>query len=405
MQTNLFDTHQDSSEVWSIGQLTREIKSTLENKFPPLWIKGEISNLRVQPSGHRYFILKDSSSQIKAVLFKGDFSHLGYNPMEGDECVAYGNVSVYEPRGDYQFRVKHLMQDGTGSLRLQFDRLKAKLLSEGLFDEEQKKPLPSLPRKIAIITSIRGAALQDFLSIMKRRGWRGEICIFGSAVQGRDAPKELLRALTNVEKNNDFDLVVLARGGGAIEDLWAFNDEDLVRAVASSKIPIISAVGHQTDFVLTDFAADFRAETPSASAEWITSQNIKQSECLHALQLQLLEIPKQAIKVRNERVNLLQAQLQALSPQSKMENYHQYLDDFSLRMERVMEQYIEHNLYKIDSLSRRLESSSLKSVLNRGFSIFETLNGQTIDRAEKLKKNDIVKAVFQDGTKEVKVEN
>ena len=391
MQTNLFEENQDSSEIWSVGQLTREIKSTLENRFPPVWIKGEISNLRAQPSGHRYFILKDSTSQIKAVLFKGDFSHLGYIPQEGDECVAYGNVTVYEPRGDYQFRIKHLMQDGTGNLRLQFDRLKV--------------TLPKLPRKIALITSIRGAALQDFLSILKRRKWSGEIDIFNSSVQGRDAPKELINALSNVERNNDYDLVVLTRGGGAIEDLWAFNDEELVRAVASSKTPIISAIGHQTDFVLTDFAADFRAETPSASAEWITSQHIQQIEHLKALQIHLRDIPQQAIRVRHEKLTLLEAKLQVLSPQSKMESYHQHLDDFSLRMDRVMEQFIGHNLYKIDSLHQRLESSSMKSVLNRGFSIFENLNGQTIDRAEKLKKNDIVKAVFQDGSREMKVEN
>lgn len=214
MQTNLFEENQGSSEIWSVGQLTREIKSTLENRFPPVWIKGEISNLRAQPSGHRYFILKDSTSQIKAVLFKGDFSHLGYIPQEGDECVAYGNVTVYEPRGDYQFRIKHLMQDGTGNLRLQFDRLKAKLLDEGLFDDSQKVTLPKLPRKIALVTSIRGAALQDFLSILKRRKWSGEIDIFNSSVQGRDAPKELINALSNVERNNDYDLVVLTRGGG-----------------------------------------------------------------------------------------------------------------------------------------------------------------------------------------------
>ena len=405
MQTNLFEENQDSSEIWSVGQLTREIKSTLENRFPPVWIKGEISNLRAQPSGHRYFILKDSTSQIKAVLFKGDFSHLGYIPQEGDECVAYGNVTVYEPRGDYQFRIKHLMQDGTGNLRLQFDRLKAKLLDEGLFDDSQKVTLPKLPRKIALVTSIRGAALQDFLSILKRRKWSGEIDIFNSSVQGRDAPKELINALSNVERNNDYDLVVLTRGGGAIEDLWAFNDEELVRTVASCKTPIISAIGHQTDFVLTDFAADFRAETPSASAEWITSQHIQQIEHLKALQIHLRDIPQQAIRVRHEKLTLLEAKLQILSPQSKMESYHQHLDDFSLRMDRVMEQFIGHNLYKIESLHQRLESSSMKSVLNRGFSIFENLNGQIIDRAEKLKKNDIVKAVFQDGSKEMKVEN
>ena len=169
MQTDLFETVQDSTEILTVSQLTREIKGLLETRSPPLWIRGEISNLRVQPSGHRYFILKDSTSQIKSVLFKGDFSHLGYTPLDGDECVAYGNVNVYEPRGDYQFRVKHLMQDGTGGLRLQFDRLKEKLLKEGLFDQERKKDLPGLAYKIAVITSIRGAALQDFLSILQRR--------------------------------------------------------------------------------------------------------------------------------------------------------------------------------------------------------------------------------------------
>lgn len=403
MQFDLFESQQDPSEIWSIGQLTREIKSTLENRFPPLWIKGEISNLRAQPSGHRYFVLKDSVSQIKAVLFKGDFSHLGYIPKNGDECVAYGNVTVYEPRGDYQFRVKHVMQDGTGNLQLQFDRLKAKLLAEGLFNEENRKPLPNLPRKIAVITSVRGAALQDFLSILKRRGWRGEISIFGSSVQGKEAPKELRDALTRAEKHGDADLIVLTRGGGSIEDLWAFNDEELVRALASTEIPIISAVGHQTDFVLTDFASDFRAETPSAAAEWISSQMIRQKELIHELHTQLVRIPPMIISTGQDRLTLLQAQLKSLSPQSKMESFHQYIDEFSVRMDQVMQNHFSHNQYKLDSLSQRLEGGSLQSVLKRGFSYFENLNGNSIDRAGNLKKNDLVKAVFQDGKREFKV--
>ena len=403
MQTDLFETKQDLSEIWSISQLTREIKSTLENRFPPLWIKGEISNLRAQPSGHRYFILKDSVSQINAVLFKGDFSHLGYIPKNGDECVAYGNVTVYEPRGDYQFRVKHVLQEGTGNLQLQFDRLKAKLLAEGLFNEENRKALPNLPLKIAVITSVRGAALQDFLSILKRRNWRGEISIFGSSVQGKEAPKELRDALARVEKHDDADLIVVTRGGGSIEDLWAFNDEELVRAIASTKIPIISAVGHQTDFVLTDFASDFRAETPSAAAEWISSQTIRQNELINEMQTQLLRIPAMIISAGQERLTLLHAQLKSLSPQSKMESFHQYIDEFSARMDQVIQNHFSHNQYKLDSLSQRLEGSSLKSVLKRGFSYFENLDGNSISRAEILKKNDLVKAVFQDGKREFKV--
>ena len=401
MQTNLFDSYQDSSEIWSISQLTKEIKGLLETSFPPIWIKGEVSNLRVQPSGHRYFVLKDSRSQIKTVLFKGDFSQAGYSPMEGDECLAYGNLTVYEPRGDYQFRVKHLMQDGTGSLRLQFDRLKEKLLKEGLFENKHKSQLPGITRRVAIITSQKGAALQDFLSILKRRKWTGEVLIIGSVVQGREAPVQLLKAMQVINQLDGLDLIVLARGGGAIEDLWAFNDEALVRKVASCQTPIISAVGHQTDFVLTDFASNFRAETPSAAAEWITSQDFKQREKLNDLRTRINEIPHRTLINFKDKLNLLDAHLQNYSPQSRMEKYHQLLDDISIRIENIMEQYIDHNQYKLNSLNQRLESSSLKSVLNRGFSFFETLSGNTIDRSDKLKKEDIVRAVFQDGKKKV----
>jgi exodeoxyribonuclease VII large subunit len=404
MQTDLFDTIQDSSEILTVSQLTREIKSLLETRFPPLWIRGEISNLRVQPSGHRYFVLKDSTSQIKSVLFKGDFSHLGYTPEEGDECVAFGNINVYEPRGDYQFRVKHLMQDGTGSLRLQFDRLKEKLLKEGLFDSEQKKELPQFVRKVAVITSVKGAALQDFLSILKRRNWTGEVSIFPSSVQGIKAPKELLHALKSITKVGHFDLVVLARGGGSIEDLWAFNDESLVREVSSCNIPIISAVGHQTDFVLTDFASDFRAETPSAAAEWISSQHTKVKDQINNFYSRLIEIPKFSIAQLKDKLHFLEAQLMNQSPKSKMENYHQYLDEFSQRMNRVIEHSITHNRYKVKSLGSRLESNSLKSVLKRGFSYIENSDGNVIDRVGKLKENDIVKINFQDGNKNLKVQ-
>ena len=213
------------------------------------------------------------------------------------------------------------MQDGTGSLRLQFDRLKEKLLKEGLFDSERKKDLPQLVRKVAVITSVKGAALQDFLSILKRRNWTGEVSIFSSSVQGMKAPKELLDGLKSITKLDHFDLIVLARGGGSIEDLWAFNDESLVREVSSCIIPIISAVGHQTDFVLTDFASDFRAETPSAAAEWISSQHTKVKDQINNFYSRLIEIPKFSIAQLKDKLHFWEAQLMNQSPKSKMENY------------------------------------------------------------------------------------
>ena len=405
MQTNLFDTYEDSTDILSVSQLTREIKGLLETSFPPLWIRGEISNLRAQPSGHRYFVLKDSASQVKAVFFKGDFKNSGYIPVDGDECLAYGNITVYEPRGDYQFRIKHLMQDGAGMLRLQFDRLKEKLLNEGIFAEENKNQLPAFVQNIAIITSTKGAALQDFLSILKRRGWKGNISIFPATVQGKEAPGELLKAIRDTERFGNLDLIVLARGGGSIEDLWAFNDESLVRAVAKSKTPIISAIGHQTDFVLTDFASDFRAETPSAAAEWITAQHGTQLELLKNLHIRIEEIPTVRVNQFTDRLDLLSAQLKGCSPKSRIEVFHQYLDDFSNRINTITSHKLSQNQLKIESLMQRLKSNSMQSVLNRGFSFFENEEGCTIDKAKMLKQGDLVRAVFRDGKKTLEVKD
>jgi exodeoxyribonuclease VII large subunit len=405
MQTELFESFEDSTDILSVSQLTKEIKSLLETSLPPLWVRGEISNLRVQSSGHRYFILKDQNSQLKTVLFKGNFQNSGYIPSDGDECLAYGNINVYEPRGDYQFRVKHIMQDGTGMLRLQFDRLKEKLLADGIFDDHNKTPLPNYAQNIAIITSPKGAALQDFISILNRKNWTGKISIFPSSVQGKDAPSELLHSLKLIEKYQHYDLVVLARGGGSIEDLWAFNNERLVRSVADFNMPIISAIGHQTDFVLTDFASDFRAETPSAAAEWICNLHRNQEEHLNDLAKQLTDLPKRKIEQHTEKLNLATMRLRNCSPKSRVEVFHQYLDEFSNRMDTRILHTIDQNKLKVSSLGKRLESNSLKSVLNRGFAFFEGQDGKTLENAKMLKKGETVKAVFKDGKKDLEVKN
>lgn len=405
MQTELFESFEDSTDILSVTQLTKEIKSLLETSLPPLWVRGEISNLRVQSSGHRYFILKDQNSQLKTVLFKGNFQNSGYIPSDGDECLAYGNINVYEPRGDYQFRVKHIMQDGTGMLRLQFDRLKEKLLADGIFDDHNKTPLPTYAQNIAIITSPKGAALQDFISILNRKNWTGKISIFPSSVQGKEAPSELLHSLKLIEKYQHYDLVVLARGGGSIEDLWAFNNERLVRSVADFNMPIISAIGHQTDFVLTDFASDFRAETPSAAAEWICNLHRNQEEHLNDLAKQLTDLPKRKIEQHTEKLNLATMRLRNCSPKSRVEVFHQYLDEFSNRMDTRILHTIDQNKLKVSSLGKRLESNSLKSVLNRGFAFFEGQDGKTLENAKMLKKGETVKAVLKDGKKDLEVKN
>ena len=404
MQTDLFEQHEDRSEIWKVSDLTREIKKIVESGFPTLWVSGEISNLRAHPSGHRYFVLKDSQSQLKAVLFRGDAGALGFDPQEGEECLAYGELTIYEPRGEYQLRVRHMMQDGMGNMRLQFERLKERLLKEGLFEDARKKALPSLPQRVAIITSASGAALQDFISILKRRDWNGSVFIFHSPVQGKDAPPNLIEALERARSFPGIDLIVLARGGGSIEDLWAFNDEQLVRQVAECPIPTISAIGHQTDFVLTDFSADFRAETPSAAAEWISSEHIRLGKTLDELALRLKGIPERALSRISERMELNEAKLRNCSPISRIERQHQYMDDLQVRMTRTMESFFERNSYVLESLGQRLEGSSLHSTLHKGFAYLKAENGKIIEQAKDLKTGSLVSVTLKDGSKDVKVE-
>ena len=404
MQTNLFEQHEDRSEIWKVSDLTREIKKIMESGFPTLWVSGEISNLRAHPSGHRYFVLKDNQSQLKAVLFRGDAGALGYVPQEGEECLAYGELTVYEPRGEYQLRVRHMMQDGMGTMRMQFERLKERLLKEGLFEDSRKKALPSLARKVAIISSASGAVLQDFLSILKRRDWNGSIFLFNSPVQGKDAPASLIKALARAISFPGIDLIVLARGGGSIEDLWAFNDEQLVREIAESPIPTISAIGHQTDFVLTDFSADFRAETPSAAAEWISSEHIRLRKTLGELAERLNNVPGDCLSGMLDRIELNEAKLSNFSPLSRIELQHQFLDDLESRMSRKIKGFFEQKSYMLESLGQRLEGGSLKSSLKKGFAYFQDEHGKIIDQAAGLKEGSLVQATLKDGIKNMRVE-
>src|SRR5258708_1947845 len=270
----------DAGRVRTVTEFTREVKELLEGGVRPGWVRGEVSNLRAQSSGHVYFSLKDAGASLSCVLFRGDAARQSVALRDGLSVLASGEVSVYEARGQYQLVVRALIDHGAGRLRQELEKLKSRLAAEGLFDPARKQPIPLLPRTVGFITSPTGAAVQDFIRILTRRGWTGRLVVLPAKVQGEDAAAELAAMLRTAEALKIFDLLVIGRGGGSIEDLWAFNEEPLVRAVADCGVPIISAVGHEIDTTLCDYAADVRAETPSGAAELISSHYVAATERL-----------------------------------------------------------------------------------------------------------------------------
>ena len=395
----------DSETVWSVSDLNREVKACLEANFGAIWVRGEVSNLRVQPSGHSYFTLKDDGSQIRAVLFRGDAIRMETLPKEGEQFAVYGDLSVYEPRGEYQIRVRHLLAIGEGRLNREFERLKKKLNEEGLFDPDRKQSIPELPRRVAIVTSPTGAAFQDFISILRRRDWRGEVLLFGAKVQGTAAPAEILSALRSAENFPKVDLIVIGRGGGSAEDLWAFNDETLVRAVSTCSIPVISAVGHQIDFVLTDFTADFRAETPSAAAERISSDFLRQRELLAILGQSLQDTTSDRLDGLRAKLDLSDARIKSISPKSRIESSYQRLDDLQDRLEYVTNESLARLAMKLESFGQRLDGSSLKKTLKRGFTFLRDQEGKSISSKSDLIQDQSVTATFADGDASLRVES
>ncbi len=260
---------QPQKKIYSVSELSLEIKGLLEKRFPDVWVTGEVSNFRGATSGHFYFTLKDASAQIRAVCFRNQARYLKFKPQDGISVIARGHLSVYEARGEYQLYVDYLEPAGIGALQLAFEQLKQKLAAEGLFDAARKKPLPVLPRAIGVITSPTGAVIRDILRVLKRRFRNMNVTVYPAKVQGEGAAEEIAAGIGYFNKHRIAEVLIVARGGGSLEDLWAFNEEAVARAIAASKIPLISAVGHETDFTIADFVADLRAPTPSAAAELV----------------------------------------------------------------------------------------------------------------------------------------
>jgi len=425
-----FDLGGGGARAESVTEFTRRVKALLEGGLKPGWVRGEVSNLRIQASGHVYFSLKDSGAQVRAVMFRGDAARQTAKLREGGQVVVYGEASVYEARGEYQLVVRAVVDDGTGRLQREFEALKARLAAEGLFAKERKRALPRLPRTVGFVTSPTGAAVQDFLRILSRREWRGRVVVLPAKVQGEGAAAECAAMIAAA---NDaaacgvgFDLLVVGRGGGSLEDLWAFNEEILVRAVAASRVPVISAVGHEIDFTLCDFAADARAETPSGAAELISSGFVAEAERLARLKRTLDAEAEVRLGAARDRLDGLRARLKLLSPAAQVERGWLRLDDLRNRTDAALahamqtrrhdaallagrlaaaspQRRVEAESQRLLGLWKRLQAASPASVLNRGFVIVRDEAGRPITRAAALEAGMRVGLEFGDGSAAARV--
>ena len=440
--------HRTANQALQVSELTRHIKAQLEGRFSQLWVQGEVSNLRRQSSGHVYFSLKDAGSQLPCVLFARDAAQQRCALSDGMQVLLFGSLSVYAPHGRYQLIAKKAIPSGQGALQIEFERLKRKLAAEGLFAKERKRALPTLPMRIAVVTSPTGAAVRDFMRILRRRHYNGQLVIFPTRVQGQGAAQDVAAMLERASASGAFDLLVITRGGGSIEDLWAFNQEVLTRAVANCPLPVISAVGHEIDTVLTDYAADHRAETPSAAAELISSRCLDAGRRLDNAAQALAHFGASALDTRRQQLRALDAKMQIIAPQRQVEMLGMRLDDVENRLSQALQARLSHeknklarhaqklaeyhpritirlahqalgNLErrltrasKVDTeskqeylrhLQKRLHNSSLQATLQRGYAVLQTADGRIISSARSVRADDRLTARLNDGAINIQV--
>ena len=324
----------------SVTQLNRRAKTLLEQGIPKLWVEGEISNMARPASGHIYFSLKDEKAQLRAAWFRQRQRGPAIGFKNGDKVLAFGRISIYEARGDYQLIVEQLEPAGEGVLKLRFDALKKKLLAEGLFDEDRKQPLPDLPTRIGIITSPSGAAVRDVLSVLRRRFPAIPVVVYPAAVQGDAAPSELIAALETAIRRNECDVLIMGRGGGSLEDLWAFNDEALARSIVDCPIPLISAVGHEVDFTIADFVADVRAPTPSGAAEIVVPDQHDWLRRIATLTARLARVGERNVEDRAQQIDWLTRRLLSASPSATLRRQQHSLRENRARLSSAMQRQL-----------------------------------------------------------------
>ena len=376
-------TESEEPRVFSVSELNKQIRQKLESSYSLVWIQGEISNFKAHSSGHHYFSLKDKKAQINAVMFRGFNSRLKFRPEDGAEVLIRGKVTVYEPRGNYQIFCETMEPVGAGALQVAFEQLKAKLKSEGLFDSDRKRVLPELPKHIALITSPTGAAVQDMLNVLNRRFRGVRVTLIPALVQGAQAPADIVRAFGLAEQLKDVDVIICGRGGGSLEDLWAFNDEAVARAIVASKVPVISAVGHEVDFTIADFVSDLRAPTPSAAAELVVKNVTELNERIANFRQRLRYSMIQKLKTLNH--TLLSAQKSLVDPRRRLQDLSLRCDELTQRMEKAIGYWLQHRkqsllLYqkrmgtpqdRLDRLRSQVKMCSVKLAHLQGQSLIE----------------------------------
>ncbi|MFA4982456.1 MAG: exodeoxyribonuclease VII large subunit [Candidatus Omnitrophota bacterium] len=396
---------QKEKHIYSVSELTKYIRVILEDSFPGIWIEGEISNFVLHSSGHMYFSMRDANASLKCAMFKRANEKLKFRPKDGMKIICYGSISVYEARGDYQLIVEQIEPKGIGALQLQFQQLKEKLLKEGLFDAGHKVPIPYLPTSIGIVTSPTGAAIRDILNIARRRFSNVEIIINPVKVQGESARTEIAAAIRQFNKLNNIDVMIVTRGGGSLEDLWPFNEEVVARAIYDSEIPVISAVGHEIDYTISDFVADFRAPTPSAAAELVIPKKEDLANLIATSTTRLKNALAGKINILAERLATLKDSYILRQPLNIITQYEQEIDelrkDIAIRIDHIVKMRSEN----FNLLISKLDVLSPLGILNRGYSITAKLPESSIIKdAGSLKVNDIVETRLGKGKFRSKVE-
>lgn len=433
--------------ILTVSRLTALLRGVLEENFEQVWVQGEVSNLSAPSSGHIYFTLKDSGAQLRCVMFKGSVKNLKFRPTDGMGLIARGRISVYDQRGEYQLICEYLEPAGIGALQTAFIQLKERLAQEGLFDEGHKQPLPAFPRRIGVITSATGAAIHDILNVLKRRFASLEILLYPVRVQGEGSALEIARAIDDINRLNLVDVLIVGRGGGSLEDLWAFNEEVVARAVYRSKLPVISAVGHETDWTICDFVADLRAPTPSAAAELVIASSQELREQLEALSHHLRMAMESRLRDLDARVDALrrslhdpstmlghlaqrvddlterleralengtlrrrelferlQTKLSFHSPDRQTERLQQQLTTLSVQSERLIQNKIQEVKHALGSMTARLELLSPLRTLSRGYAIAAASDGTVLTSVTQLAEGDRLNIHLYRGTAICRVE-
>lgn len=393
--TPINSSEPNEAKVFSVKEINRLVRELLEQSFPSFWISGEISNFISASSGHWYFSLKDDEAQVRCTMFKNKNMAADWTPKNGEKIEAKCFIGLYEARGEYQLNIDLIRHAGAGLLSEAFNQLKERLLKEGLFETSRKKLIPQFPKSIGVITSPTGAAIEDILTTLKRRSPHIPVFIYPSLVQGKEAPVAIVKAIETANIRMECDVLILARGGGSIEDLWAFNEEIVARAIVASKIPTITGVGHETDTTIADFVSDLRAPTPTGAAELVTSHTVELVKTIQVYKNQLNKVMAGVIRELMQKIDYLEKRL--ITPRQQIQRQKEQIHQSIQRINQSMKNAIIQYHLKIDKLKLNLDHLSPHAVLSRGYSIITNVDGQIVNNVNQLKLDDKIRIQLNHG--------